>query len=100
MQISPRTGQTVEKIIRDANGRLVRATFYVYQSGTRLRARLISSEFVEQVKGIAAKVLTLPGFCPKTVFGNLAYFFSSIESPYFNSSLLYFVGSKPRAPTF
>lgn len=90
----------VERIFRDKEGRLVKATFYVYESGGHFKARLVKVEFIKEVLVLENKIFSLPGYVsqfPKytekiSINGN-------IVSPYFNNNLLYFSGSKPRAPS-
>ncbi len=93
------SGGFVEKIIRDKEGRLVRATFSVYENGGRIKARLV--EYVYLTNGtISGNVLALGGLTSPKVKNQNFSFDKTVKSPYFNKESLYFSGSKPRAPTF
>ena len=92
-------GNTVEKIIRDKQGRLIRATFYVYENAGRLKARLVDFVYLSD-KVLRNTVFALSGFAktkfsPRCHLGEMA-----IISPYFAFDILYSSGSKPRAPSF
>ena len=92
-------GNIVERILRDKDGRLVLATFCVYEIDGRIKARLVNAVFLEEAPAIENKVLTLSGFSSKIASTFLDFIQKAIVSPYFNNNLLYFSGSKPRAPT-
>ncbi len=94
MQIVAHKGNIVEKILRDKEGRLVRAKFYIYESAGRIKARLLEATIIAELAG---KVLSLFGPAQKT--GSKISFSKSTVSPYFNKDVLTFLGSKPRAPT-
>jgi len=94
---SPR-GKFIEKILRDENGHLVRATFCIYEEAGRIKARLLHAVIIADESIIKNSTLSLPGFSKKDTFSCVAVC-NSITSPYISSSLLYFSGSKPRAPT-
>ena len=98
-QITPSKANFIEKIVRDTNGRLLRATFCVYENGGHIKARLLSVVYVEE-SAIENKT-------PLLSFSSLGeekhqeiIFENKTVSPYFNSNILYSSGSKPRAPTF
>ena len=96
MQIVSHKGNIVEKILRDKEGRLVRAKFYVYESAGRIKARLLEATLIAELAG---QVLSL--FAPlKNKTGQKISFSKSLVSPYFNKDVLTFLGSKPLAPTF
>ncbi len=96
---SPR-GSVIEKIFKDASGRMVKALFYVYESEGRVKARLLEAIYLEEALCLEQGVWVLPAplldSVSPLVLENL-YF--SIPSPYSLEELLYFVGAKPRAPT-
>ena len=100
MQITRPRGEYVEKIVRDGNGRLVRLSFCVYENGGHVKARLLNAVYLEEKTGIENKTVFLSS--PRTVLGEyeITVSYRKITSPYFNSNLLNFLGSKPRAPTF
>ncbi len=99
-QLTTPRGKFIEKIVRDANGRLVRATFCVYENGGRIKARLVSSVVIETDVFTSNFVPTLCGTIQKNIFSTKISSESQISSPYFDLNLLYSSGSKPRAPTF
>lgn len=99
MQLAHPRGNLIEKIVHDGQGRLVRATFCVYEDNGRIKARLIQAILIEEVPAIQNKILSLANLNPKKVIHSEIVYQSRIISPYFNNNLLYFSGSKPRAPT-
>ena len=99
MQLTTPKGKFIEKIIRDKNGRLVRASFCVYECNGRARAHLLSAVLIDEHVAIANKVHSLASLVVEKSFGTKIVFQGKIASPYFSSSLLYSSGSKPRAPT-
>ncbi|MBA3733031.1 hypothetical protein H0W91_01510 [Patescibacteria group bacterium] len=100
MQITPHNGQIVEKIMRDKQGRLVRAKFFIYESAGRLKARLIDFTYsVELVSLAAAQALLL--FYNK-IKSKLANLFAKQELafvPINTDNDIDHSGTKPRAPT-
>lgn len=98
MQIVSSKSNIVEKVIRDKQGRLVRARFAIYENAGRIKARLIDFVYVD-VSALAGKVLSLVGLSKK-VSSTLNSVHKTIVSPFVYSKILYFSGSKPRAPTF
>ncbi len=106
-QITPAKSNIVEKILRDGSGRLVRATFCVYECGGRMKARLVSAVYLDENISIRSSAKTpLKNYTtlltsPRTVLGGYKeiVFESKTVSPYFNKNTLYSFGSKPRAPT-
>lgn len=99
MQITPSRSHTIEKILRDKNGQLIRATFRVYEDAGRIKARLLSAVVLEEAPALENKIFALPGFVSETASQYIELIQSVIVSPYF-SNILYSSGSKPRAPTF
>ena len=98
MQIVQSKSSLIEKIIRDKDGRLVRATFCIYENAGRMKARLV--DFVYLNEKIITKVLqTLPGFLKKKLFTRVTLVNNLVSSPYFVNEILNWSGSKPRAPT-
>lgn len=88
--------QTFERIIRDANGRLGRATFCVYENDGRLKARLVKFEYINELGG---KTLTLSGFVAAKSVPIELKILRSIISPYFYFNTIFYSGTKPRATT-
>lgn len=99
-QLTTPKGRYIEKIVRDSSGRLVRATFCVYECGGRIKARLLNADFLEQDLSPKSEVAELCGYEAKKIFDTKVTFQSKVISPFYNSNLLYSSGSKPRAPTF
>jgi hypothetical protein len=100
MQITNPRGNFIEKVLRDRNGRLVRATFCVYECNGRAKAHLLSAILIPELGAIEGKTFAIGGtvaYKIPLVSSTSAYF---VVSPYFSSELLYSIGSKPRAPTF
>jgi hypothetical protein len=98
-QLTSQHGNFVEQILRDAQGQLVRVTFYVYQFGDRVRARVVKAVVLETAT-FKARVLALGGKIAEKITSLQTQFAHGIISTYFNSFSIYLSGSKPRAPTF
>lgn len=96
MQIVHSKNQFVEKILRDKEGRLVRARFCVYENAGRIKARLLEATIIGELPGQALSL-----FAPsKKISGQKIPFSKSFVSPYFSKDVLNFLGNKPRAPSF
>ena len=97
MQIIESNSKIVEKVLRDKEGRLVRASFQIYEVAGRVKARLIYFTYIETLKGA---VLSLSNFIkPKIV--QLGHSVSKLwTNPFVSFEILNLCGSKPRAPTF
>jgi len=95
MQITHLKGNKVEKVLRDKEGRLIRATFYVYESAGRIRARLLDFSVINELSGD-----TLSLSIPNKTHSKENSHLNSFVSRYFTKDTLQFSGSKPRAPTF
>jgi|SRR3989344_4944713 len=95
MQIVAHKGNIVEKVLRDKEGRLVRAKFYVYESAGRIRARLLEAVIIPELIGnklsISSPMSDIGVKMSKCLFDTI--------SPYFTKDVLNFLGNKPRAPT-
>ncbi|MEQ1561552.1 MAG: hypothetical protein ABL899_02425 [Nitrospira sp.] len=98
MQIIQSKTNFIEKVIRDNEGRLVRARFAVYENAGRIKARLVDFVYLD-VKEIAGKVFALFGFVKNSFnkFKVLNFTELIIHYSLFN---IHSLGSKPRAPTF
>jgi hypothetical protein len=97
-QIGYPIGNYVERIIRDKNGQLVRATFCVYECSGHIKARLVSAEYIKEDIIENKSTLVLAGLVERNTRNFIEYVGETV-SPYFNLNTLYFSGSKPRAPT-
>ena len=99
MQLTPLQGNYIEKILRDKAGRLVRVTFYVYVQNGRLKGRIIDTVCIEE--GIEKReILLISASKQNEIVSSELSSERAIPSPYFNSTLLFLSGSKPRAPAF
>src|SRR3989344_5824657 len=96
-QLGKPIGNYIERIVRDKNGQLVRATFCVYECNGHIKARLINAEIIKEVLP-KSKIPVLSGETAKKVFLGLE-FDVKLVSTYFSLNTLYFSGSKHRAPT-
>jgi hypothetical protein len=92
--------QLIEKIIRDKQGRLVLATFCVYEQFGRVKARLVSATYLDENVALENKTFALSGFTVKQPLVTEVIRHARIISPYFNILSLDLSGTKPRAPTF
>ena len=97
MQIIQSKSNLFEKILRDKEGRLVRATFYIYESAGRVKARLVDFVYLTE-EIIKSTKIFLSGFSKSNTQGNPVYNLKSLISTFLRE-ILYFSGSKPRAPT-
>lgn len=97
-QLTRPIGNYVERIIRDKNGQLVRATFCVYECSGHIKARLINAELIKEVLS-NKNIAVLTGFV-KEELQNFIEYVGEVASPYFILNTLYTSGSKPRAPTY
>lgn len=87
----------IEKVLRDKEGRLVRARFQVYEVAGRVKARLIDFSYIESLKG---SVLSLSNYINEKAVRFVQTFDKTFVSPFFGTTALALSGSKPRAPTF
>jgi len=99
MQIIQSQQNIVERVIRDKDGRLIRARFAVYEVGGRIKARLIDFVYLTEQALLAGAVFALTGFSKARDL--VSQYFRNTFSYNLNivSNSLYFNGSKPRAPT-
>lgn len=95
MQITTPRGDFIEKILRDTNGRLVKATFCVYEEAGRVKARLLNFVYIDD-----DNVLSLASYKQEIYSFIENEDREKILSPYFDFDILTFFGSKPRAPAF
>lgn len=99
MQITTPRGNFIEKVFRDTEGRLVRATFCVYEEAGRVKARLLNFVYIDdslQNKEVLCLEIANTNFD----FDVEEEVDHKILSPYFDLNLLTFLGSKPRAPSY
>ena len=97
MQLGQLKGNIVEKVLFDKSGRLVRATFCVYERDGRIKAQLVKFVFVNQIDGDS--LCSLSASYNQELTEVFLSGIKNIESPYIEE-VLNFSGSKPRAPTF
>lgn len=98
-QLIRSNGKTIERILRDSEGRLIRATFFVYEVNGRIKARLIETSFIEECLAIENKTFLLPYTLSTCQDYSEDISYPLVTSPYFNTNLLYSCGLQPRAPT-
>jgi hypothetical protein len=93
MQIVKSQSHIAERVLRDKEGKLVRARFYIYENAGRVKARLIDIVYIAE-----NVILKISGFVKK-----VSEKFSSIsiqnQTPVLVPQTIYSSGSKPRAPT-
>ncbi len=99
MKITTPRGNLIEKVLRDKDGRLVRASFCVYQESGRVKARLLNVVYLDE--SLENKEV----LCLETLKDNFEFEVEKekdhkILSPYFDFNILSFLGSKPRAPSY
>lgn len=95
MQIIQSKSSFIEKILRDKEGKLVRAKFCIYENGGRIKARLVDVVYLDENN---TETLALSGI--KTSADYFSKIFDKeFVSPFVTLNTLYSSGSKPRAPT-
>ncbi len=98
MQLVQSKSNIIEKVLRDKEGRLVRARFHVYEVAGRIKARLIDFVYID-TKELACKIFSLFGLSSTNVSPTSNVGEKVVVCPFFTFQTLYFSGSKPRAPT-
>lgn len=98
MQITRSQSNIVEKVLRDKEGRLVRARFQVYEVAGRIKARLLDFVYLD-IKELAGKVLSLASKI-KEAFSQFTFPHKTLVPVFVKTETLDINGSKPRAPTF
>lgn len=100
MQVIKSQSNIVEKVLRDKEGKLIRARFFVYENGGRIKARLLDFVYLaEQTLLNGANFLLSAISKTKAIVSK----FSSVKTyttPFTFLNIIYYSGSKPRAPTF
>jgi hypothetical protein len=100
MNIIQSQGNIVEKVLRDKEGKLIRARFFVYENGGRIKARLLDFVYLaEQTLLNGANFLLSIVSKVKSIFSQSSSV-NKYTSPFTTLNTIYFSGSKPRAPTF
>lgn len=98
MQLIQSQGNIVEKVLRDKEGKLIRARFFVYENGGRIKARLLDFVYLAE-----QALLNGAGFLLSTISKTKSIvskvFVSSLEPLTYNLTTIFSIGSKPRAPT-
>ena len=97
-QLTISKGQYFERLVRDGSGRLARATFFVYENGGHLKARLVSAVLINE-KCLGNKTGLLCGAVAKNEFVFETLDCTPIVSSFVFLNTIYYSGSKPRAPT-
>jgi hypothetical protein len=96
MQIAKSQGNIVEKVIRNKDGKLIRARFFVYENAGRIKARLLDFTYIKE---LAHSVVFAISGNIKAIIVWSREFVSKAIAPFLNSETIYLSGSKPRAPT-
>lgn len=99
MQIIKSKSNIVEKVFRDKEGRLVRATFCVYENAGRIKARLLDFTYIESIKGSVTNFYISFKKTLKSVFESSVSKLGIFELSNYRLGTIYSIGSKPRAPT-
>lgn len=99
MQIIRSQGNIVEKVLRDREGKLIRAKFFVYENGGRIKARLLEFVYLTELALASGVNFILSGFVKAKEIVNSFSNSKSFTSPFVILETIYFSGSKPRAPT-
>ncbi len=91
--------QYFEKILRDKNGRLVRATFQVYENAGRVKAKLVSFVYITagELSGSVSAILGLTKKAAESFVQKISFY--NTDSFTFSLNNIFSLGSKPRAPT-
>jgi hypothetical protein len=90
--------QLIEKLITSAEGIVFKAFFLVYEEDGKVKARLVRA--IPISKKISPVVFALAGDVQNSIapISIIKVKSEKIISPF--NSILYFAGSKPRAPSF
>jgi hypothetical protein len=100
MNLTRSQSNIVEKVLRDKEGKLIRARFFVYVDGGRIKARLLDFVYLaEQVLLQGVNFLLSVSSKTKAIVTKFASS-KTYTTPFTIVNTIYFSGSKPRAPTF
>lgn len=97
-QIIRSKGNIFEKVVRDKNGKLILAKFFVYENAGRIKVRLVDFVYIT-TEEIAGKVSSLIGIAKNSLDSAKKFFEFSLEPITYNLITIFSIGSKPRAPT-
>ncbi len=96
-QVTKSQVNIVEKVLRDKEGKLIRARFFVYLEGSRVKARLL--DFVYLTEQLLLKgrdlLLSIVSKTETTIFNFVKTLFVSKK---YKLATVYALGSKPRGP--
>lgn len=97
-QIIQSNSNIVEKVLRDKDGKLIRARFFVYENNGRIKARLLDFVYLaDQILLTGNQILLSIASKAKFIFSKI---FSILLSPnHYQLATVFSLGSKPRAPT-
>lgn len=99
-QIVNSKGNIVEKVLRDKDGKLIHAKFFVYESNGRIKARLLDFVYVAEQFLLKGRELLLSVFKKDNFSKVFKAFRTSLTPNSYTLDPILFSGSKPRAPTF
>lgn len=100
MQVIKSQSNIVEKVIRDKEGKLIRARFFVYENGGRIKARLLDFVYLAEQTLLNGANFLLSTVMSKRHFDTLFPSVKTYTTPFTILDIISFSGSKPRAPTF
>jgi hypothetical protein len=96
-QIIHSNGNIVEKVLRDKEGKLIRARFFVYENGGRIKARLLDFVYLTEQILLKGKELLL-SIVSKTSTTVSNFFVLKVVTRNYKLATVYAIGSKPRGP--
>jgi hypothetical protein len=97
MQIVHSKNNIVEKVLRDKEGRLVRARFTVYENAGRIKARLLDFVYLD-IKELTGKVLAIASKIKEAVL-KINFTYQTPTFAFVKIENLEANGTKARAPT-
>jgi len=99
MNLTKSHGNIIERVIRDKDGKLICARFFVYENNGRIKARLLDFVYLAEQVLLSGVNFVLSGFS-KTRPSPTSEVGEKLIPNYYQLTTVYKLGSKPRAPTF
>jgi len=96
-QVTKSQGNIVEKVLRDKEGKLIRARFFVYLEGSRVKARLLDFVYLTEQILLKGKELLL-SIASNTETAVSNFLKTLYTSKKYKLATVYVLGSKPRGP--
>lgn len=97
MQVIKSQSNIVERVLRDKEGKLIRARFFVYENGGRIKARLLDFVYLADQLLLKGKELLL-SIVSKTSTTVSNFFVLRVTTRNYKLATVYAIGSKPRGP--